>query len=155
MQRPQSLQRPIPKLRLHKASGNAAVMLDGKYLYLGKYGSPESQERYDRVIADWLAKGRRATGQEQAELRYEKATVEQRHAAEAVSDDRAAVTVNEVLAGFPLIGLGSVKNGLRMIGVMLWIGCKHYWKIICLKERIQSIRGRSRQNRFQSISEMT
>ena len=93
-------QPPIPKLRLHKASGNAAVMLDGKYLYLGKYGTAEAQERYDRLIAEWLAKGRRASGQEQVRLEYEKASAHQRRAADQVAEVEAAVTVDEVLAAY-------------------------------------------------------
>ena len=48
-----------PKLRHHKASGNAVVTLDGKDFYLGKHGTPESREQYDRLIATWLAAGRR------------------------------------------------------------------------------------------------
>jgi hypothetical protein len=27
-------------------------------IYLGRYGSPESRERYDQVIAEWMASGR-------------------------------------------------------------------------------------------------
>lgn len=121
-------QPPIPKLRLHKASGNAAVMLDGKYLYLGKYGSAEAQERYDRLIAEWLAKGRRATGQEQVRLDYEKASAEHRRTAEQVAAVEAAVTVDEVLAGYwafaekrytrdgaPLRELGHVKHVMGVL----------------------------------------
>ncbi len=47
-----------PKLRHHKATGQAAVVLDGKWIYLGKFGSAAAQEHYDRVIAEWLARGR-------------------------------------------------------------------------------------------------
>lgn len=90
----------IPKLRLHKASGNAAVMLDGRYLYLGEYGTPEAQERYDRLIAEWLANRRKATGNEAAKLEFEKAGVQQRRAAAQVAELEAAVTVDEVLAAF-------------------------------------------------------
>ncbi|MFN0135764.1 MAG: hypothetical protein ACKVS9_06555 [Phycisphaerae bacterium] len=64
---------PIPKLRLHKASGKAAVMLDGKYHYLGAYGSDEAQQRYDRMIAEWLANRRTTTGTEAARLQLDKA----------------------------------------------------------------------------------
>ncbi len=40
-----------PAYRLHKARGTAVVTIDGKDFYLGKYGSPESHERYARLIA--------------------------------------------------------------------------------------------------------
>lgn len=48
----------VPKYRLHRASGQAAVVLSGVWHYLGAHGSPESRERYDRLVADWLAGGR-------------------------------------------------------------------------------------------------
>ncbi len=48
----------IPKYRLHKPSGRAVVTLLGRDVYLGEYGSPESRAEYDRVIGEWLAKGR-------------------------------------------------------------------------------------------------
>src|SRR4051794_16116920 len=48
-----------PSLCLHKATGQAVVRIDGKDHYLGKYGSPESQAEYDRLIAEWLGNGRR------------------------------------------------------------------------------------------------
>ncbi len=50
-----------PNYRLHKPSGQAVVTLNGKDHYLGRYGSDESRAEYDRLIAEWLASGRRAT----------------------------------------------------------------------------------------------
>jgi integrase len=47
-----------PKYCLHKATGLAYVTLDGKPRYLGKYGSTQSKDEYDRLIAEWLAAGR-------------------------------------------------------------------------------------------------
>ena len=53
-------QRPCqPKYRHHKARHLAVVRVDGRDIYVGKYDSPESQEKYDRVIAEWLSHGRR------------------------------------------------------------------------------------------------
>lgn len=43
----------------HKGSGQAVVRIDGKDRYLGKFGSEESRREYDRLIAEWLAAGRR------------------------------------------------------------------------------------------------
>ena len=43
----------------HKGSGQAVVRIDGKDHYLGKYDSEESRQEYDRLIAEWLAAGRR------------------------------------------------------------------------------------------------
>src|SRR5947209_19851869 len=48
-----------PSYRHHKSDGRAVVTIDGRDIYLGKYGSPGSRAGYDRVIADWLANGRR------------------------------------------------------------------------------------------------
>ena len=45
----------IPSYRLHKARNVAVVTLDGKDHYLGQYDSPESWEKYHRLIADHLA----------------------------------------------------------------------------------------------------
>jgi len=49
------MQRRIPKYSNHKASGQARVRIDGRTIYLGKYGSPESQSKYDALIARWLS----------------------------------------------------------------------------------------------------
>ncbi|WP_152053069.1 hypothetical protein [Tautonia marina] len=40
---------------LHKARKCAVVTIDGRGYYLGPFGSPESQERYARLIAQWRA----------------------------------------------------------------------------------------------------
>ncbi len=38
-----------PKYRHHKPSGLAVVRLSGRDIYLGKYDTPDSRVRYDRV----------------------------------------------------------------------------------------------------------
>jgi integrase len=48
----------VPKLRLHKPSGRAVVRLNGRDYYLGRFGSPESQAEYDRLIGEWILAGR-------------------------------------------------------------------------------------------------
>lgn len=48
----------IPTYRLHKASGQAVVVLDGRSIYLGVWQSPESRAKYEKVMAEWLAQGR-------------------------------------------------------------------------------------------------
>ena len=50
--------RGIPSYRLHKASGRAVVTLNGRDIYLGRYDTPESREKYDAVIRRWLDAGR-------------------------------------------------------------------------------------------------
>jgi hypothetical protein len=44
----------IPALVHHKASGRARVRLNGRDTYCGPWGSPESEETYRRLIAEWL-----------------------------------------------------------------------------------------------------
>jgi integrase len=47
------LRRPtiVPKYSLHKPSGLAKVKYKGRTIYLGKYDTPESRQKYDRFIA--------------------------------------------------------------------------------------------------------
>jgi integrase len=47
-----------PKLCHEKNSNQAVVRIDGKKIYLGRWGLPETQQNYDRVIGEWLANGR-------------------------------------------------------------------------------------------------
>ena len=47
-----------PSYRLHKARNLAVVTIDGRNHYLGRYGSPESHEKYARLIAEWRANRR-------------------------------------------------------------------------------------------------
>lgn len=42
-----------PALRHHKASGQAAVVIDGRWHYLGKFGTDESRAAYHRLLAEW------------------------------------------------------------------------------------------------------
>lgn len=42
-----------PKYRLHKGSGQAIASLEGQRVYLGKYGSAESQRRYQQLLEEW------------------------------------------------------------------------------------------------------
>jgi hypothetical protein len=42
----------------HKAKGLAYVQLSGHYVYLGRYDSPQSKVEYQRLIGEWLARGR-------------------------------------------------------------------------------------------------
>ena len=53
----------VPSYRLHKPSGQAIVRLNGRMHYLGKYGSDESRQEYDRLMAEWLAHGRQTSEQ--------------------------------------------------------------------------------------------
>ena len=44
--------------RHHKGSDQAFVSLKGERVYLGKYGTEESRQRYRIVLAEWLTTGK-------------------------------------------------------------------------------------------------
>jgi len=51
---------PVPKYSLHKATGQAFVKVPDaaggrRFVYLGKYGSEESQAEYRRILAELQA----------------------------------------------------------------------------------------------------
>lgn len=48
----------IPAYCYHKGKKQAYVRLSGDFVYLGEYGSPESHAAYQRVVAEWLSRGR-------------------------------------------------------------------------------------------------
>jgi integrase len=48
----------VPPLKHHKASGQGYVRIDGRVIYLGKHDLPETQQKYHRLVAEWLAGGR-------------------------------------------------------------------------------------------------
>jgi hypothetical protein len=48
-------QRKPPKYSLHKATGQARVRVAGKDVYLGRYKSPESWEKYGQVVNQFMA----------------------------------------------------------------------------------------------------
>ena len=46
-----------PSYRLHRQSGRAVVTLNGRDIYLGKYGSAASKKKYKQLLAEWTAGG--------------------------------------------------------------------------------------------------
>jgi len=50
-----------PSYLLHKPTGQARVRIDGRDHYLGAYGSPESRDRYERFVSEWLFRNSDAT----------------------------------------------------------------------------------------------
>lgn len=48
----------VPRYRLHKATGLGVVTLNGRDIYLGRHGSPESLQAYHTLVAKWIAGGR-------------------------------------------------------------------------------------------------
>src|SRR5262245_14102634 len=52
------LKNKLPVPRLNRPSGRARLRLNGRDVWLGKFGSPEAQAAYDRIVSEWLANGR-------------------------------------------------------------------------------------------------
>ncbi|GAB5407221.1 MAG: site-specific integrase [Aureliella sp.] len=50
----------LPSYRKH-SSGQARCTINGRTFYLGRYGTKASKQRYDALIAEWLASGRSPT----------------------------------------------------------------------------------------------
>jgi integrase len=48
----------VPVLGRHSATGQARVRINGRDFYLGPYGSAEAEEKYRRLIAEWLSTDR-------------------------------------------------------------------------------------------------
>lgn len=46
--------RKIPPLRHHKSTNQAYIRVDGIFHYLGRWGLSETQQIYERTIAEWL-----------------------------------------------------------------------------------------------------
>jgi hypothetical protein len=47
--------RNLPGYLKHKPSGQAYCLINGRHIYLGKYGSKASRLQYEEVIAEYLA----------------------------------------------------------------------------------------------------
>jgi len=77
-----------PGYRLHKPTGQGFVELDGKRFYCGRYDLPESEAKAHRLIAAWLANGKRLDADDAKQV----------NAAKVEVDDR--LTVEEVAARF-------------------------------------------------------
>ncbi len=41
-----------PSYRLHTASGKARTIVNGKHVYRGTFGYPESRQKYARILAE-------------------------------------------------------------------------------------------------------
>ena len=58
----------VPTYRHHRASGQAVVTLDGRVVYLGPWKSAASRREYDRVVGEWMARGRSAPADPSTEI---------------------------------------------------------------------------------------
>jgi hypothetical protein len=51
--------RRVPAYALHKPSGQARVILDGRHIDIGPHGSAASREKYSRLISERFVAGPR------------------------------------------------------------------------------------------------
>ncbi len=49
----------VPSYRRHKPTGQAVVTINGQDIYLGRWNTAASRAEFDRLIAEFLANGRR------------------------------------------------------------------------------------------------
>ena len=56
---PNSSSSRVPSYRRHKPTNQAVVTINGQDIYLGKWNTAASKAEYDRLIAEFLANGRR------------------------------------------------------------------------------------------------
>lgn len=66
-------QKKKPSYLFHKPSGQAYARLNGRIVYLGKYGTPDSKDQYDEVVAVWLegrSAGQFAVSVDELALKY-------------------------------------------------------------------------------------
>lgn len=57
MESPSTAPATVPACFHHKGSGQAAVKLGGRFVYLGVFGSDAAAQNYRRLVAEWKASG--------------------------------------------------------------------------------------------------
>ncbi len=122
MPRPKNL---TPSYLCHKRSGQAFVVIDGKQISLGRHDSPESRQKYDQIVAQWLANGRKSPAAKQPEKADNRPTLaslilayweDYAAAGEAIAAEKASVRLtlrhlNHFFGAMPLEEFG--PNSLR------------------------------------------
>jgi integrase len=92
----------IPSYRRHRPSGQAVVTLNGVDHYLGPWNSAESRAKYDRVVSEWIARGRQPATQ---------------------MGDSGGRLIKEVLSGYhvhavatlPDVEVAKIRTALRLV----------------------------------------
>jgi integrase len=103
----------IPVVRVHK--GQARLRLDGRVFYFGRLGSPEAVAKADRLIAAWLANGRRLPD-DLAD------TAPQEHATPAEKAQRRAATVAPQPVTLPAVAVPPIAVPVEPEGTGITVG---------------------------------
>lgn len=90
----------IPQHCCHKPSGNGYVRLNGKFHYTGAWGSEEAEERYQALLAAWLANGR-SMPDEDPEASQE------------------AYAVKDLVADYETLTIGCKRMSKNLLGLVL------------------------------------
>jgi indoleamine 2,3-dioxygenase len=109
---------------LHKPSGRAVVYLDRRPVYLGKYDSPESRERYRQLITEYgagpTALGNIDTLQNFVHLYDERWFILVHVEIEAIAG-RILAAIHAMAGGLPLGDRAVINRGLRAIAEAVWL----------------------------------
>jgi len=88
-----------PQIRFHAHSGQARVRINGQVIYLGRFGSPEANAAYHRLLAEWHATSGNVTVPEAAPApsrRRRRPAAAEPTASAAVAPAPAGLTLAEV-----------------------------------------------------------
>ena len=85
----------LPAMRRHKATNTARIVLGGKVHSLGRWGSTEAQDRYDTLMAAYIASGRTSLDAGRAVIGRAVATPEPQPA-HSTHDATGGLTVGEL-----------------------------------------------------------
>ncbi len=92
------LSKSLPKYRFHRVSRQAVVTLNGKDHYLGPHGTKASKIEYDRLIAEWLANGRRTP---------------------TPAPEESGITITELLAAYMVWAKGYYRDSDELTNTIL------------------------------------
>lgn len=135
-----------PKM-LRRSDGRAAVVIAGRWIYLGKYGAPETEQRYHRLIAEWKATGTVAQPESNhaaPALTVRKlAEMYQRHAADYYGPDSAEpLQVRYALEPMTRLygDIGAAVFGPRRLAVVQEAMVEAGWAMKTIRTRMSIIR---------------
>ncbi|MCA8992126.1 MAG: hypothetical protein KDA69_15115 [Planctomycetaceae bacterium] len=103
-------QRRVPKYALHKGTGQARVRIEGKDIWLGKYGTPESMERYAKAVSDW----QQATVEQPAEVTFGQLSILYKQHAKSHYRKNGKVTTEYGLVCYALKWMNKVARKVQL-----------------------------------------